>query len=248
MKKRTFFDLFGLGVLCLMGLTHCAKVGSENIAAVEFYGFLRVEGNSLDTVTCRATWTAGGALGSAIELTGTDSVTCGDGTDTITLTKNEDIFNNITYEGSGLAYEVGRTYTITLIKAGVSYVSTAVLPAAMDVTAPTENQNITKGSILTVNWVAATSSGVDIVVSWSSGGSSSTKSKNNVSDDGSEVLDATYTTTNTVDDVLITGNVIASLKLTRGLEGTFVASGLKGGSMEGLQVDTVALVFVDAKY
>ncbi len=225
-------------------LVGCAKSLSGAIATSEIYMVAAVEGDSSGSAACVVSLRVGGGLGTYLELSGTDELYCSDGTQTVELSKTTDLLGMVEYSTDDLAYTPGATYTVIFKRSETeSHTSTAVLPTAVAVTAPTSGASQTKGQTMAVTWTAGTSQGVRLGISWTSGTVSSTLERTD-SDDGAYTFAATDTETSDTKGVLISGNVPATVSVTRYVSGT-VASTIKGGSMEGRQKKTVSITLVD---
>ncbi len=241
MKLRYVF-----AAICSLVLTiGCAKSQSGAIATSEIYISAYVEGDSSSSVTCYVSLRVGGGLGTYLELSGSDELYCGDGTHTVAMAKTTDLLGIVEYSvSSGLTYNPGATYTVTFKRsASESHASTAVLPAAVAITAPTAGASHTKNTALGVTWTAGTSEGVRLGLSWVSGGTSSSLERTD-SDDGSYTFIAADTQTLDTNNTNVSGNVMGTVSVTRYVSGT-AATTVKGGSIEARQKKTVAITLVD---
>lgn len=215
-----------LSAVIALTATSCAKSLSTNIDNSEIYAIFSVTGNG-SSVSCSGELRVGGALGTYIELSGGDTLSCSDGTNTSTMAES-DLFGMVSYDASGLAYGTSRTYTITFTRAsGESFSGTAMLPPAPAFISPAAGAMATQGASLNVTWTANGGTEMDVTLSWMSGTSSGSYTMSDQPDNGSATLPAQATT-----PASVTGAVGATLTLVRENAGT-PPSGLKGGTMSG---------------
>ncbi len=220
----------------------CANVPSTQIDAKAVYGVVGVDGDSQGNATCSATWSVGNGLGATtIELAGGDRVTCNDGTRDVTLIES-DLLGHISYSAN-VAYAPGTTYTITLYYAGKSYVSTVMMPQAVNIGGVAPGQTIKKGTQLTLTWTGAGASGMRFLMDPML--SQSVFQTDGSDDSGLHVTPARFTETLDAAGNMLTGATTATISFTRFLDGNFDATGLNGGTASGTQSQTMNVNLTD---
>lgn len=229
-----------LRLVVILGVTlavaqGCATSSSENIGTVEIHPEYTLTGNSASSVECAATFRVGGSLGTYLELTSGDNVTCSDGTNTVTMTKESDFFGGVSYKATGLTYGANRTYTFTFNrpnKTGETFASTVTLPAAVTIATPASDASVSKNGFNLV-WSGNGPGSVEVLVTHPNG----SVTVNNKSDAGTANLD--YQDLNSV----TTGS--GKVKITRSHSGV-QATGLNGrGSIHGKQYGEQSVVITN---
>lgn len=149
----------------------CAKTASENVKTSGFYVTYKVTGNNQNSAVCTASFQVGGALGTYLELSSGDNITC----DGQQMSRSE--YAGIVTYSTNVSYQVGKTYSLVLSRAGEGdYTSSVVLPTEIFGASPANNSSFQKGSAISVSWIASSnaSEGMKIYLNYSSGSASYT--------------------------------------------------------------------------
>lgn len=247
MKTKTLWlNRFLASTLCLLplALSGCAKSDSTAIATSEISPTYVVEGQG-GRIRCEATFNVGNALGTYVELSGEDHVSCSDGETISPMVKESKLINQVHYVGgSDLRYEVGRTYSIILTRSRERHVAKVALPPELFVTSPVPNEFHRKGKPLTVSWTPAANTEVQVTLSWGEGSSATGSVGHSGPDQGRSEFSARETETRGPSGSLVGGDLPARITAVR-LQTGSRATSLKGGDIVGKQSQTVVFTLVD---